>query len=252
MVAAAKLHRHVARTRAGRFLAEGPNLVEAALRCGVARELFVTESAATRFDALLADVDVPVHLVTERAANALSDTVTPVGLVAVCEPPTVTLADVVAARPKLVVVAVGVSDPGNAGTLIRLADSMGAGAVVLSGHSVDPYNAKCLRASAGSVFAVPVVPDTDPAAVVGALAEAGLQVLATTVDGETLLDDIEPLLSAPTAWLFGSEAHGLPEEVATLADRRVRIPLDGGAESLNVAAAAAICLYSSARAQRQG
>jgi TrmH family RNA methyltransferase len=213
------------------------------------REIFVTEQAAARFDALLAGVNVPVHFVTERGAKALSDTVTPVGLVAVCEPRAVTLADVVAGRPGLVVVAVGISEPGNAGTLIRLADAMGAAAVVLAGHSVDPYNAKCLRASTGSVFTVPVVVASDPADTVTSLGEAGLQVLATTVDGEITLDDAEPLLSAPTAWLFGSEAHGLPSELAALADRRVRIPMSGGAESLNVAAAAAICLYLSARAQ---
>lgn len=221
----------------------------AALRRGVARELFVTESAEARFSALLAGIEIPVHVVTERAAEALSQTVTPVGLVAVCEPLTVTLRDVLAELPRLVVVAVGVSEPGNAGTLIRLADALGAGAVVLAGHSVDPYNAKCLRASAGSVFAVPVIVEPDSAAVIGALHEAGVQVLATTVGGETTLDDVEPLLSAPTAWLFGSEAHGLPSEVAALADRRVQIPMRGGAESLNVAAAAAICLYLSVRAQ---
>jgi len=252
VVAAAKLHRHVGRKRAGRFLAEGPNLVEAALRRGVARELFVTESATARFDALLTGVDVPVHLVTERAANALSDTVTPVGLVAVCEPPEATLSDVLADEPGLVVVGVGISEPGNAGTLIRLADALGAAAVILVGHSVDPYNGKCLRASAGSAFTVPVVVSPDPADAVRKVAEAGLQLLATTVDGETTVDDVEPLLSAPTAWMFGSEAHGLPSEVAALAARRVRIPMHGGAESLNVAAAAAICLYLTARAQRAG
>ena len=249
MVAAAKLHRRVGRERAGRFLAEGPNLVEAALAHGVAREVFVTGSAGERFGTLLG-ANVPVHLVTERAAKALSDTVTPVGLVAVCEPRAVTLEEVVAGRPGLVVVGVGISEPGNSGTLIRLADAMGAAAVVLAGHSVDPYNAKCLRASAGSVFAVPVVVEPDAVSAFGRLAQAGLQVLATTVDGETTLDDAEPLLSAPTAWVFGAEAHGLPTEVAALAYRRVRIPMRGGAESLNVAAAAAICLYLSARAQR--
>ena len=213
--------------------------------------MFVTESAGARFTALLAGVEIPVHVVTERAAKALSETVTPVGLVAVCEPLTVTLQDVLAEQPWLMVVAVEVAEPGNAGTLIRLADALGAAAVVLAGHSVDPHNAKCLRASAGSVFAVPVVVEPDSAAVIGALREAGLQVLATTVDGETTLDDAEPLLSAPTAWLFGSEAHGLPSEVEALADRRVRIPMHGGAESLNVAAAAAICLYLSVRVQRE-
>jgi TrmH family RNA methyltransferase len=250
-VAAAKLHRHVARRRTGRFLVEGPNLVEAALRRGVVRDVFVSDSARRRFDAMLADAGVPVHPVTERAAKALSDTVTPVGLVAVCEQFGPALQDVLARRPRLVAVAVGVSEPGNAGTLIRLADAMGADAVVLAGHSVDPYNAKCLRASAGSVFAVPVVVAPDTAAAVTALARAGLAVLATTVDGETDLDEAGPLLSGPTAWLFGPEAHGLPDDVATAASHRVRIPMAGHAESLNVAAAAAICLYQSFLARRR-
>jgi RNA methyltransferase, TrmH family len=248
VAAAIKLHRHVGRRRAARFLAEGPNLVESALRRGVVSEVFATESAVERFGDLLDGA--PVHLVTERAAKALSDTVTPVGLVAVCELPTVTLADVLADRPRLVAVPVEISEPGNAGTLIRIADAMGAGAVVLAGHSVDPYNGKCLRASAGSIFTVPVISDPDAVAVVGELAAAGLQVLATTVDGELGLDapELDAALTAPTAWLFGPEAHGLPAELAALADHRVHIPMPGSAESLNVASAASICLYQSARA----
>src|SRR4051794_25827204 len=116
----------------------------------------------------------PVHLVTERAAKALSDTVTPAGLVAVCELPRPRLDDVLAGAPRLVAVAVEISEPGNAGTLIRVADAMGAAAVVLGGYSVDPYNAKCLRASAGSIFSIPVVvaPDVDVA--ITAMQAAGL------------------------------------------------------------------------------
>ncbi len=143
--------------------------------------------------------------------------------------------------------AVGISEPGNAGTLIRIADAMGAAAVVLAGHAVDPYNGKCLRASTGSIFGLPVVSEPDAVAAVAALREAGLRVLATTVDGEIDLADAE--LAGPTAWLFGPEAQGLPAEVAALADQRVRIEMPGNAESLNVAAAAAICLYQSARAR---
>lgn len=251
MVAAAKLHRHVGRRRAARFLAEGPNLVEAALRRGLVSEVFATEEALDRFGALLADA--PVHVVTERAAKALSETVTPVGLVAVCTTPQTSLTDVLAASPRLIAVAVEMSEPGNAGTLIRIADAMGADAVVFAGHSVDPYNGKCLRASTGSIFALPVVTEDDAAAAVSRLADAGLAVLATTVDGETPLDspDLESDLAGPTAWLFGPEAHGLPARLAASATRRVRIPMPGSAESLNVAAAAAICLYQSARAQRR-
>jgi TrmH family RNA methyltransferase len=247
VAAAVKLHRHVGRRRAARFLAEGPNLVEAALRRGLVSEVFATEAASARFGSLL--TDAPIHLVTERAAKALSDTVTPVGLVAVCSIPETTLSDVLASDPRLVAVAVEISEPGNAGTLIRVADAMGADAVVLAGNSVDPYNGKCLRASAGSIFSIPVVADGDAATAVSALGDAGLRVLATTVDGEVSLDDAE--LSGPTAWLFGPEAHGLRPELAELATDRVQIPMRGSAESLNVAAAAAICLYQSARALRR-
>lgn len=246
MAAAIKLHRHVVRRREARFLAEGPNLVEAALRRGLVSEVFATESAVSRFGAVL--TGAPVHLVTERAAKALSETVTPVGLVAVCSLPDVTLADAVADGPRLVAVAVEISEPGNAGMLIRIADAMGADAVVLAGHSVDPYNGKCLRASAGSVFSIPVVAEPDAVQVVSSLGEAGLQVLASTVDGEVSLDDAP--LDAPTAWLFGPESRGLPSELADMATHRVRIPMPGGAESLNVASAASICLYQSARAVR--
>ncbi len=244
MAAAIKLHRHIGRRRAARFLAEGPNLVVAALRRDLVIEVFVTEAALTRFGSML-DGAV-VHVVTDRAAKALSDTVTPVGLVAVCAMPSTNLADVLADGPRLIAVAAEISEPGNAGTLIRIADALGADAVVLAGHSVDPYNGKCLRASAGSIFAIPVVSETDAGAAVSVLSDAGLRVLATTVDGDTSLDDAD--LSGPTAWLFGPESHGLRPELADMAADRIRIPMSGGAESLNVAAAAAICLYQSARA----
>lgn len=244
MAAAIKLQRHIGRRRAARFLAEGPNLVEAALRRGLVSEVFVTEAALDRFAALL--VDAPVQVVTERAAKALSDTVTPVGLVAVCRMPEVSLDEVLAGAPRLVAVAVETSEPGNAGTLIRLADAMGADAMILAGNSVDPFNGKCLRSSAGSIFGLPVVQAPDVDALMAALRAAGLQVLATTLDGETSLPDVD--LTAPTAWLFGSEAHGLSPEIAAAADARVTIPMRGSAESLNVAAAAAICLYASAHA----
>jgi TrmH family RNA methyltransferase len=163
--------------------------------------------------------------------------------------PTTSLQGVLADGPRLIAVAVEISEPGNAGTLIRIADAMGADAVVLAGDSVDPYNGKCLRASAGSIFAMPVVSERDAAQAVSALSDAGLRVLATTVDGETSLDDAD--LSSPTAWLFGPESHGLPPALAAMAAERIRIPMPGSAESLNVAAAAAICLYQSARASRR-
>lgn len=214
------------------------------MRRGLVSEVFATEAALDRFGSLLDGA--PVQLVTDRAAKALSDTVTPVGLVAVCRLPETSLDDVLASAPRLVAVAVETSEPGNAGTLIRLADAMGADAVILAGNSVDPYNGKCLRSSAGSIFALPVVQAPDTYELLAGLRSAGLQVLATTLDGETPLPTAD--LTKPTAWLFGSEAHGLAADVAAAADARVRIPMRGSAESLNVAAAASICLYESAQA----
>ena len=153
-------------------------------------------------------------------------------------------------RPALVTVLCGVADPGNAGTVIRTSDAAGADAVVLTRGSVDPYGGKCVRATAGSLFHLPVVTGVSPGPTVAALREAGLTVFAAALDGTDLETIPTAELGRPTAWLFGSEAHGLDPATAAAADRQVRVPIHGRAESLNLAAAAAVCLYASARAQR--
>ena len=249
VVAARRLQRRKDRDQTGRFLAEGPQAVRSALGAGAVLELFGTPAALQRYADLAAQAPL-TSPVTEEAIAALAETVQPQGLVAVCEQIDVPLSDALAKRPRLVAVAAEIRDPGNAGTVLRTAAAAGAGAVIFAGDAVDPYNGKCVRASAGSLFHVEVI--RSPLAVVGDLRDAGLQVLATTGYGaddlDSLLDD--GVLAAPTAWLFGSEAHGLPESLLAAADRRVRVPIYGGAESLNLAAAAAVCLYASARAQR--
>jgi TrmH family RNA methyltransferase len=142
------------------------------------------------------------------------------------------------------------NDPGNLGTIIRTADAAGADGVLLDG-GVDAYNGKAVRASAGSVFHLPVVDCAADELLVRARS-IGLAALATTGAGRLDLDDLadDGVLAQPTVWLFGSEARGLPESVLDAADHTVRIPIRGRAESLNVASAAAVCLYASARAQR--
>jgi TrmH family RNA methyltransferase len=152
--------------------------------------------------------------------------------------------------PRLVAICAEIRDPGNAGTVIRCADAAGADGVVLAGDSVDPYNPKTVRASVGSLFHLPVIREADPYAAVRAAQDAGLQVLAADGAGDVELHAAGALLGAPTAWLFGNEAHGLPDELADAADHRVRIPIHGRAESLNLSTAAALCLYESARIQR--
>jgi TrmH family RNA methyltransferase len=246
VVAARRLHRRRDRDETGRFLAEGPQAVREALKAGAVAELFATADAVRRHPELAAGAT----LVDDAAMQALADTVAPQGLVAVCRQRDIPLAAALAARSGgslLVAVCVDIRDPGNAGTVLRTADAAGAAVVVFAGDSVDPYNGKAVRASAGSLFHVDVVRARDTAAALGALRAAGVQVLAADGYGDTDLFDLDTL-ERPTAWLFGSEAHGLPRDLA--ADRRVRVPLFGGAESLNLAAAAAVCLYSSAKAMR--
>lgn len=151
---------------------------------------------------------------------------------------------------RLVAVLAHVRDPGNAGTVLRTADAAGADSVVFTDASVDPYNGKCVRASAGSLFHLPVTTGVHVTRVVEHLKGSGLRVLAADGAGKQTLDDVD--LSGPTAWIFGNEAWGLPEEILTLADDVVRVPIYGRAESLNLATAAAVCLYASARSQRIG
>ncbi|MFC8528634.1 TrmH family RNA methyltransferase [Nocardia sp. NPDC057227] len=265
VVAAAKLHRSAQRRRTGAFLAEGANAVTAALATGRVRELFYSAGAAAREHELVAGAaasGVRTTLVSERAAQHLGETVTAPGLVAVCDLLDVPLRELLAriARrpgaprlpPALFAVPVEIAEPGNAGTLIRVADAVGVDGVVLAGDTVDPHNGKCVRASAGSLFHVPVARERDAAAALDALSAAGVTLLATTARGELDLDDADPVLAGPVAWLFGNEAHGLAPELAERADHRVRIPILGRAESLNLAAAAAICLYASSRVRHAG
>ena len=249
IVNAAKLHRSSARKKAQAFIVEGENAVDAAVSTGAARDLFVTAKAAERFADIVTAagyMDVYVHPITEKAARHLSDTQSTTGIFAVCEPVLWKAGKIVASKPRLVSVPVLTSEPGNAGTLIRTSDAMGADGVIFAGETVDPLGCKVARASAGSLFHVPVAREPNIKDVLGQLRAAKLQVFATAADGEADLAEVD--LTQPTAWLFGNEAHGLGEELLGEADVRVRIPILGRAESLNLATAASICLYESAKA----
>jgi len=246
--AARRLLRRSVRTELGLFLAEGPQPVREALRGHHAREVFARRGSHPELRAVAGDV--PWYDVDDVVLGALSDTVQPQGVVAVCRMLDVP-ADAVSSSSRLLAVLVEVRDPGNAGTVVRCADAAGVDAVVLAGHSVDLYNPKTVRASVGSMFHLPVARGESAADVVADVRRKGLTVLAADGGGELDLFAAETsgLLAGPTAWLFGNEARGLPEEVAELADYRVRIPIFGAAESLNLATAAAVCLYASARVQ---
>lgn len=278
--AARRLAKRGFRTTDRRFLVEGPQAVREALGSGTAAaglgaatpgpgaaeagrgaatsgliSLFATEEGARRHADLYAAATaagVDVHLVSGAVLASIAQTVTPQGLIGVAPFLDVPLAAVLAGQPRLVVVLAAVRDPGNAGTVVRAADAAGADAVIFSPDSVDCYNGKCVRASAGSLFHLPVVVDAALDAVVAELRSAGLRVLAAAGGARTELDALVDAgrLSGPTAWIFGNEAWGLPEPVRELADEAVRVPIYGRAESLNLGTAAAVCLYASARALR--
>jgi TrmH family RNA methyltransferase len=254
LAAARRLTRRASRREAGRFLAEGAQAVREALRSpDVVVELFATADGLRRNAEIVGTATaagVRVDEISDKAAAALSETVTPQGLVAVCRTIDVPLTTVLDARPALIAGLIDANDPGNAGSILRAADAAGAGAVVLAGDSVDPYNGKAVRASAGSLFHLSVVAGHPAADLLAAARAAGYHVLATTGAGSVDLFDLD--LSGPTLWLFGNEAHGLPTEVIAAADEAVAVPIYGRAESLNLATAATVCLYASARAHHPG
>jgi RNA methyltransferase, TrmH family len=256
VLAARRLLKRAFRDRARRFLAEGPQAVrEAAAEPGVIEEIFVTAEGASRHHDLVETVrkaGAVVHPTGGDVLASVTSTVTPQGIVAVCRFVDRPLDAVIGPATRLVAVLAKVRDPGNAGTIIRAADAAGADAVVFTEGSVDPYNPKCVRATAGSIFHLPVVVGVPPTSAVATLRRAGIQVLAADGRGERDLDAVLDAgdLAAPTAWVLGNEAWGLPAETLALADAVVRIPIHGRAESLNLAAAAAVCLYASARSQR--
>ncbi|MCW2937647.1 MAG: hypothetical protein JWN00_632 [Actinomycetia bacterium] len=254
--AARRLAKRAFRQRENRFLAEGPQAVREALTLpGGLVELFTTAEAENRHPELIRAADaagVDVLRVSGEIMAELAQTVTPQGLLAVCGFIDVPLERALEQRPRLVTVLAHVRDPGNAGTVLRTADAAGASAVVFTDASVDPYNGKCVRASAGSLFHLPVVVGPRVETLIPALRESGLTVLAADGAGKRSLDEAldAGVLAGPTAWIFGNEAWGLPEEILRQVDEVVSVPIYGRAESLNLATAAAVCLYASSRAQR--
>ena len=222
IAAAHRLLRRPRRAEAGEFLAEGAQAVREAVAAerdnpGTVLELYLTADAGRRNVEVVRAayaVGIEVTQVTDRAAAALSDTVTPQGLVARCRLLDVDLSAVLERSPRLIAVLVETNDPGNAGTVVRLADAAGADAVLFAGDAVDPFNPKAVRASTGSLFHLPIVRVADPVDAVERMSAAGLSVLATTGAAELDLDAARAggILDLPTAWLFGSEAHGLPTE----------------------------------------
>lgn len=250
-----RLSNRAFRAKVQRFLVEGPQSVREAVTCRpeVVDEVFVVAEAGAHVSQIAGQAraaGLRVTDVPEQVLLAMTETVHPQGIAAVCrhfdvEP------DVVMNEARLVVILHEIRDPGNAGTILRTADAAGADGVVFTGDSVDVYNGKCVRSTAGSLFHIPFAQVPDLGEVVAAARRANLRVLATSGSAAQDLLHLQrgDALREASAWVFGNEAHGLPPDVD--ADAAVAIPLFGQAESLNLASAAAVCLYASAFAQRR-
>ena len=251
----AGLSRRNVRTKHRRFLVEGPQGVREAIRHASERvlDVYLTEPAVQRHSEIWDEAvaaELYVHVTSEQVMDAMSTDAQGVLAVVAIEEASGSEALVTALDgARLVAVLTQAQDPGNAGAIIRAADAAGADAVVLVRGSVDPTAPKVVRSTAGSLFHLPVVTGVALDDAVAALHEAGLTVLAADGRGDFDLFEAESLLEVPSAWLLGNEARGLPAEALSRADAVVSIPIYGKAESLNVAAAAAVCLYTSARAQ---
>lgn len=223
-----------------RFLAEGRQAVAEAIDARRVEVLFHVEDDHLDLAERAGALGARVMRCTPDVMGHLTSTVTPQGVMAVA-----TFLDVpldAVRDPRLVAVLCAVRDPGNAGTIVRSADAAGADAIVFAGESVDVYNPKTVRASAGSLFHLPVVRGPSEREAVEALRRTGVQILAADAHGSTSMEDAD--VDRPTALLFGNEAWGLPPETAALADATVRIPMRGRAESLNLAAAATLLLFA--------
>lgn len=250
--------RRKARLEAGRYIIEGPVPIGELLHAGAQfEELYVDLDQWAAADdrsplrSVVHDADasgVPVWGLSGTVFASVSDTRTPQGALASVVRSPATL-DEVASGLGPVVVLVDVSDPGNAGTLVRAAEAAGCSGVIFAGTSTDAFGPKAVRAAAGSIVRLPIAECVDVGQALETLSAGGRMLVATVVDAETAPDEID--LTGPVAVLIGSEAHGLPIEIASRCDQRVTIPMNPSVESMNAAVAGAVILFESARQRRR-
>lgn len=252
VVAVRKLQQRRHRIERGAFVAEGPQAVREAVSAHRVREVFGTSAGLANYAEIVAgatESGVRVTEVSDAVLAAMCETDNPQGLLAVCELVTLDvealLSHAVATVAPRIVILDRVSDPGNVGTIIRTAAALGAQGVILTRGSVDPHNGKCVRASAGAIFHIPLSTDIEAASVGAQVQTAGFLIATTQVSGSTVLTAgaMVKVASHPLAWVFGNEAHGIDGWWHGVADLHVSIPMSESAESLNIASAAAICLY---------
>ncbi len=240
-------------TRDGWLCGEGPHFLEEALKPGsrgIVHSVLVSSEAAERYQALLARLPAESELaqIPEQLFHQIAGTRTPQGVAAIVELPPVDLKTVAASRNAVLVIACGLQDPGNMGTIIRSADALGASAVVALAGTVNPFNPKAVRSCVGSIFRMPVFAGQKPEIVFALLRGLKVHILGTDPRSAVALASAD--LRGPIALLVGQEAAGLPEEISREADELLSIPIRAEADSLNAATATGIFLYEVARQRK--
>lgn len=235
------------------FIIEGPHLVEAALASGnKINTVFFTDSFRAKKDGqkMLREIVKKadeIFEVTEQIMHKLADTETPQGIIAAASYDIKNLEEIRFKSVPLIVAVGGVQEPGNLGTIIRTSDAAGADAVVILKGTCDVFMQKTIRATAGSVFNIPII-HTDTNKLSEWLKANKIQLIATALDSDKSIFDAG--LKKPIAFVFGNEAHGVSNEIKKKADLILKIPIYGKAESLNVSASAAVCLYEAVKQRK--
>jgi len=242
-------------TREGWLAVEGPHLVEEALDAGessvrskvIVQSVLVAHGVATKFRELLERLtrDAEVTEVPDRLFDSVAQTETPQGIAALVELTPYDIAAAFARPDALILVACGLQDPGNLGTMMRSAQALGGSALVTLPATVSPFNPKAVRSSAGAIFRLPVFRNDHPARLVERAKSAGVVLVAA--DRHASLAAVDADLRGPVAFLIGQEAAGLPDEIARHAAVRVSVPIRADTDSLNASTAASILLYEAAR-----
>jgi TrmH family RNA methyltransferase len=230
---------------------EGPNLLAEALRAGLrVTTVFVAQGSEQLLEGLALPAETEVLLLPRELLNSALTTETPQPVAALVEPPAWSWADVLGGANKaapLIVVLAGLQDPGNLGTILRSAEAFGANGVLSLPGTVSEWNPKAVRASAGSVFRLPLLA-VSAEDCFARLRKAGVKIWTTAVHGAEAADCID--LAGPVALLIGNEGNGVPQELAARADGAVTIPCPGPVESLNAAVATSVLLYEASRQRR--
>ena len=242
------------RKTSGKFLVEGLHLVSEAIQAGLLDRVIYSEkiletSEGKSLIGKMISSGIPNEEANWHVIRHLSDVETPQGIIASVKPKAVDIGILFESSDPLIVVACGIQDPGNLGTIIRTADAAGCSGIILTRGTVNPYNDKVIRASSGSIFHLNIVKIDDIIEVVSALKRRGIKVISTVVGAEKEYYSVD--YNGPVAVMIGSESKGLPAEIERQTDISVSIPMIGKAESLNAAVSCAIILYEALR-QRRG